>query len=147
MKTTGFSRVSKNLLIGTVEKEFKSSPIFFITRFGAVSASKLDGLRAKLRGTKSRYFVVKNSLAKRALDKAGLGSFSESLGGPCGIVFSEGDPVSTSKVLAIFAKENETFKIQSGCLNGQPLAAGDVAMLASLPSKEVLLGRVVGGIQ
>ena len=147
MKTTGLSRVSKDLIIAEIEKELKASPIFFITKHGTVSATALDKLRAKLRQGNSRYLAVKNSLGRKALDNASKKELTENFTGACGFTFSAGDPVLPSKVLMDFAKENEGFKVESAFVNGQILGADQIKVLASLPSREVLLARVVGGIQ
>jgi large subunit ribosomal protein L10 len=147
MKTTGLSRVSKDLIIKEIEKELKSRPTFFVTQHGTVSATTLDKLRAKLRLSNSRYLAVKGSLGRKALQNSDLKEVSEKLEGACGITFTSGDIVLSSKALVDFAKENEGFKIQTGYMNGQVVSADQIKTLASLPSKEVLLARVVGGMQ
>ena len=147
MKTTGFSRVSKESIISEIEKEIKKHPTFFITRHESVPAAKIDKLRAKLRATQARYFVVKNTLGHKAFERAKIKGVAEYIQGACGIAFSGGDPVLSSKALMEFGKENETFKVQAGYLNGQLVGAEQVKVLAMLPSREVMLARVVGGIQ
>jgi len=147
MKTTGFSRVSKDLIIREIEKEFTKRSIFFVVQQGSTPANALDKLRAKLRTSDSRYLVVKNSLAKKALEKAKLEKFSSHVGGCCGFAFSSGDPVISSKILTDFAKTNEGFKIQTGFVNGETLGPDRIKTLAGLPSREVLLARVLGGMQ
>ena len=147
MKASGFSRVSKDLIIKQVEKELKSQPIFFVTQHSTVSATSLDKLRAKLRKSNAKYLVVKNRLGKKAFEKANLKEFADGFTGACGITFTAGDPVAPCKILVDFAKENEAFKIQTGYLNGQIVSVEQIKALANLPSREVLLARVVGGIQ
>ena len=148
MKTTGLSRVSKELIIKQIEKDLKGSEIFFVTQHAAVSGTGMDKLRSLLRQSKSKYVVVKNRLGKRALEKnAKLKPIAEHFTGACGITFSSGDPVGPCKVLVDFARENEVFKIQIGYLNGQIIGVDQIKSLASLPSREVLLSRVVGQIQ
>ncbi len=147
MKVTGLSRVSKDIIIGEIEKELKSRQTFFIAQHGAISATALDQLRAKLRTSNARYFVVKNSLGKKAFEKANMKDLGEQLDGACGIAFTDGDAIASSKALVDFAKTNEVFKIQSAWFNGQMMSAAQVKMLAGLPSREVLLSRVVGGMQ
>ena len=147
MRETGFSRVSKNLIITEIEKELKSRPIIFVARHHAVPAASLDQLRSKLRGSQSRYLVVKNSLARIALDRSKLKGFDDALATECGFVFTSGDPVFSSKILTGFAKENEGFKIQKGFINGEWVSLEQIKILASLPPREVLIARVVGGIQ
>ncbi len=70
MKTTGFSRVSKDLIIAEVEKEVKNRSVFFVARHDTVPAASMDKLRAKLRLSGSRYLVVKKSLGKKAFERA-----------------------------------------------------------------------------
>ncbi len=147
MKETGFSRVSKNLIIAQIEKELGERPAFFITQYAGVSANSLDKLRVKLRGTNSRYLVVKNSLGRKALGKGRFSPLAESMTGACGIAFSSGDPALSSKVLMDFSKENEGFKVQSGFIDGAVIGADQVKVLASLPSRQVLIARAVSGIQ
>ena len=147
MKTTGFSRVSKESIISEIERELKKRTTFFVMRHDAVPAAKMDKLRAKLRTVQSRYFVVKNTLGQKAFERAKMKDVSEHIQGACGIAFSGGDPVLSSKALMEFAKENESFKVQAGYLNGQLVGAEQVKVLAMLPSREVMLARVVGGIQ
>lgn len=147
MKKTGFSRVSKDLVIQQMETELKSAPVFFITEHGKVEALSMDKLRAKLRPSKSRYFSFKKSLGKKAFERAKITGFEEHFDGACGITFSGTDPVTPSKILVQFAKENEAFKIQAGYLNGQLISVDKIKALASLPSREVLLGKVLGGMQ
>lgn len=147
MKTTGLSRLSKNSIITDIEKELKSRPSFFVAQHGTVSAPLMDQLRAKLRSVNTRYFVVKNRLAKKALENAKLGAFTENFKGSCGFAFSGGDPVQSSKVLVEFEKANEVFKIQKGYVNGVVVGIDQIKVLASLPSREVLLARVAGGMQ
>ncbi len=147
MKETGFSRVSKNLIIAQIKKELGANPAFFITHYAGVSAGSLDRLRTKLRGANSRYLVVKNSLGRKALDHKKFSPLVDEMTGACGIAFSSGDPALSSKILMDFSKENEGFKVQSGFIDGAVIGADQVKALASLPSREVLIARVVGGVQ
>lgn len=147
MKTTGYSRVSKDIIIREIEKELKAKPTFFVTQHGGVSAVAIDKLRSKLRGVNSRYMVVKKSLSRKALERVNLKQLGENMDGACGIAFTAGDVVASSKVLVEFAKENEAFKIHQGYMNGQAMAADQVKILATLPSREVLLSKLLGGMQ
>ena len=139
--------MSKDSIIGEIAKELKQRATFFVTRHDTVPASKIDKLRAKLRASQSRYLVVKNTLGRRALDQAKLKDISAHIQGACGIAFSGADPVQSSKTLMEFAKENENFKVQAGVLNGQFVAAEQIKVLAMLPSREVMLAKVLGTLQ
>lgn len=147
MKATGLSRVAKDLIVAEIEKEIKAHSAFFIAQHPAVGAASMDKLRAKLRQSNSRYVVVKNSLGRRAMGKSSLKDLAENLGGACGIVFAGADLVLSSKTLVDFSKENESFKIVTGYMNGKAMTTAEIKTLASLPSREVLIARVAGAVQ
>ncbi len=147
MKATGLSRVSKDLIVAEIEKEVKAHSTFFIAQHPAVAAASMDRLRAKLRQSSSRYLVVKNSLGRRAMEKAKLKELGEGLQGACGIVFASGDVVLSSKTLVDFSKENESFRIITGYMDGKVMTAAQIKTLASLPSREALIVKVVGTLQ
>ena len=147
MKTTGFSRVSKESIISEIEKEIKKRPTFFIVDHNTVPSNKLDKLRNKLRASQGRYFVVKNTLGQKAFERAKLSEYSEHIHGACGIAFTAGDPVMSSKALMDFSKENENFKVKVGSLNGRLVGLDQIKVLASLPSREVMLSKVLGTMQ
>ena len=147
MKLTGYSRLSKDLVIKEIKQALEKQPSFFVADHSNLSASLLDKLRAKLRKENSRYVAVKNSLGRRVLEGADLKDLTSHMNGKCGLVFVDKDPVSSSKVLVDFAKENETFKVQAGYVNGQVVSLAQIKELASLPSKQVLLSKMLGGMQ
>ena len=147
MKTTGFSRVSKESIISEIEKEIKKRTSFFVMRHDSVPSNKLDKLRTKLRASQGRYFAVKNTLGQKAFERAKLAEYSEHIHGACGIAFTGGDPVASSKALMDFSKENENFKVKVGSLNGRLVGLDQIKVLASLPSREVMLSRVLGTMQ
>src|SRR3989338_4613081 len=132
MKATGLSRVSKELIIAEIEKEIKTHSSFFVAQHPGVEAASMDKLRAKLRQSNSRYVVVKNSLGRRAMEKTSFKELAGSLNGACGIVFAGGDVVLSSKTLVDFAKENETFKIVTGYMNGKAMTAAEIKTLARI---------------
>ena len=148
MKETGFSRVSKEAVIKEIEKEVKARPTFFITSQGTLPANVLDKLRANLRKVNARYLVIKNSLGRKAFERAKLADFNSYLEkDTSGIAFVGGDPAVSSKLLMDCAKENEVFKVRVGYLNGQVVSSDKIKALASLPSREVLLSRLFGQMQ
>ena len=147
MKTTGFSRVSKESIISEIENEIKKRPTFFIVNHETVPSNKLDKLRTKLRAAQGRYFVVKNTLGVKAFERAKLKEYTEHIVGACGIAFTTGDPVVSSKALMDFSKENENFKVKVGSLNGRLVGLDQIKVLASLPSREVMLSKVLGTMQ
>ena len=113
---------------------------------GALSSKEIEDLRAKLKKTSSNYLVVKNSLCKRAFSEIGIKGLDEHFEGTCGVTFGESDPVIASKVLVDFAKENEKRLLRGGYVDGEVIAKSGIKELASLPSRDALLARLVGSL-
>ena len=90
--------------------------------------------------------MVKNTLAKIAATEVGIDGFDDLLSGPTAIAFINGDVVEAAKGLRDFAKANPTLVIKGGVLDGKPLDAAEVAKLADLESREVLLGKLAGAM-
>jgi len=90
--------------------------------------------------------VVKNTLAKIAASQAGISGFEDLLTGPTAIAFINGDVVEAAKGLRDFAKANPTLVIKGGVLDGKSLDAKEIAKLADLESREVLLGKMAGAM-
>ncbi len=125
----------------------KASQLTILTDYRGLTVADLQGLRSQLRPTDASIRVVKNSLAAIAADNVGLGGLRSSLTGPTAIVTAGSDPVAPSKVISDFARVSRILQIKLAVLEGQVIPAEEIENLASLPPREVLLGRVVGGIQ
>jgi large subunit ribosomal protein L10 len=118
-----------------------------LTDFRGMTVAEMTELRALLRKHAVEYTVVKNTLARIAVQDGGLKDLSRFLEGPTAIAVSRTDPVSPSKLLATWAKGREKFQIKGGVVEGRIVGAADIVALAALPSREVLLGRVAGVLQ
>lgn len=103
-------------------------------------------LRASVR-EHARVSVVKNTLARRAANEAGREELMPLLEGPTALVWVDGDPALAAKALAAFAKEHdERPSLKGGLLEGDALPPAEIIELTKLPSKEVLVGKLVGAI-
>ncbi len=93
--------------------------------------------------------MVKNTLLKIAMQEKGLPDLGAMLEGPSAVLFSEGDPVEATKILAAYVKElrKELPQIKGGFLGQRVMTPADVANLATLPPREQILGNLVGTIQ
>ncbi len=116
----------------------------YLADFTGMSVEKLSLLRKKCREQKVQFRVVKNTLLKRAFNAHGITALDPFLEGPTGLVFSPTNEVSPAKILADFAKEHERPAIKAAVVNGKLFDAKAIAVLATLPSYEVLLGQVLG---
>jgi large subunit ribosomal protein L10 len=119
----------------------------YLADFTGIDVAAVTELRNKLRAADVTYHVVKNRLAKRAVEAAGISGLDEHLVGPTAIAYSKEDPLAPAKILQDFADGDKTFAIKAGFMDGQVLSADEVKVLAKLPSREELLSRVVSGVQ
>lgn len=137
----------KKYMVEEIANRLKKSQSVFVTDFRGLKAVDVGVLRGKLEGVNSDFFVVKNTLAKIALKDAEMEQLTDLISGSISLVLAEEDPVKPAKFLVDFAKGNEKFTIKGGYVDGQFISIDGVKELALLPSKEILLARVVGGIK
>ncbi len=127
------------------EKMQKSKSCIFADYRGLTVAQMTD-LRQKLYQEKSTINVVKNRLAKRAIKSLSIEGLDEFFKGPTAVASSYADPVSPAKILVKFAKDNEKLKIKAGYMDGKILDLNIIRELASLPSREILLAKMLGSM-
>ena len=142
--------------MATVEKEAKIEELksimtgakaLYLADFTGIDVESVTELRNKLRDADVEYQVIKNRLAIRAADEAGIAGLREHLSGPTAIVYSQEDPIAPAKILQDFADDGGKMQIKTGYMEGEILAADEVKALAKLPSRDELLGKVVGSVQ
>ena len=142
--------------MATVEKEAKIEELksimtgakaLYLADFTGIDVGSVTELRNKLRDAEVKYQVIKNRLAIRAADEAGIAGLREHLSGPTAIVYSQEDPIAPAKILQDFADDGGKMQIKTGYMEGEILAADEVKALAKLPSRDELLGKVVGSAQ
>ncbi len=141
------NRDQKVEVVEQLTDRLTTSPSIYVADFTGVAVKPMTEFRRKLRSAGVEFVVVKNTLAKRALEAASVSGIEEVLNGPTGFVFVGEDPVTAAKVVSDFAKEHDRFTVKAGLVSGQPVTADDVKRLASLPSREELLGLLAGYMQ
>jgi large subunit ribosomal protein L10 len=139
------ARADKQAAVAEIVESFNGSAGAVLTEYRGLTVKQLQELRRSL-GANANYAVVKNTLAKLAAKDAGITGFDDLLTGPTAIAFINGDVVEAAKGLRDFAKANPTLVIKGGVLDGKPLDAAEVAKLADLESREVLLGKLAGAM-
>jgi len=137
----------KTQAIEEIEARFKSSTAAVLADFRGLNVGQVMKLRRSLREAGIEYRVYKNTLIKIAADRAGVSGLDPYLEGPTAIAFSGQDPVAPAKILAGFAKESRILKVKCGVLKGETIDSDQVARLAALPSREVLLAQIVGSMK
>jgi large subunit ribosomal protein L10 len=139
------ARAEKQAAVAEIVDSFNDAAGAVLTEYRGLTVKQLQELRRSL-GENANYAVVKNTLAKLAAKDAGIEGFDDLLTGPTAIAFIKGDVVEAAKGLRDFAKANPTLVIKGGVLDGKPLDASEVAKLADLESREVLLGKLAGAM-
>jgi large subunit ribosomal protein L10 len=139
------ARAEKQAAVAEIVDSFNDAAGAVLTEYRGLTVKQLQELRRAL-GENANYAVVKNTLAKLAAKDAGIDGFDDLLTGPTAIAFINGDVVEVAKGLRDFAKANPTLVIKGGVLDGKPLDAAEVAKLADLESREVLLGKLAGAM-
>jgi large subunit ribosomal protein L10 len=139
------ARADKQAAVAEIVDSFNDAAGAVLTDYRGLTVKELQQLRRSL-GEHADYAVVKNTLAKLAASEAGMTGFDELLVGPTAIAFLKGDVVEAAKGLRDFAKANPALIIKGGYLDGKAIDAKEVAKLADLESREVLLGKLAGAM-
>jgi large subunit ribosomal protein L10 len=138
----------KAKVIDSLQELFSKSRIGILTDYRGLPTAEMNNLRRKLKEAGVEYKVVKNTLAHIAAQKAGIGEAAESFSGPLAIAFGYGGESELAKVLMDYIRSSKsTISIKGGFLRERLLTAKEVETLASLPSKEVLISKVMAGMQ
>ncbi len=139
------ARADKQAAVAEIVESFNDAAGAVLTDYRGLTVKELQELRRSL-GENADYAVVKNTLAKIAASEAGMAGFDELLVGPTAIAFLNGDVVEAAKGLRDFAKAHPALIIKGGYLDGKAIDAKEVAKLADLESREVLLGKLAGAM-
>ncbi len=142
-----FGKLCKEKMMEEMLLRFTKHPNFVITSFMGTSAGNIEQLRRSLKKSQANYFVVKNSILKLIFNKMKLEDEAAKVEGGMGISLCGEDVAATCNLLVSFSKTNDKFKIKGAVIEGKRLSVDRVKELAGLPPKNVLLGRVVGGIK
>lgn len=136
----------KKAVVAEVSAQIANAQAIILAEYRGLEVSKFTQLRAKTRECGIYFRVIKNSFVRRAVMNTPYSSLADQMVGP--LVYGIGrDPVATAKVLHEFAKNNDKFVIKAGAMAGTVLSSKDVVALASLPSRDELLSKLMGTLQ
>lgn len=139
-------RPEKVAVVDEVKSKLDSSSGAILTEYRGLKVSELAELRRALRAVGGEYKIYKNTLVRFAVADLGLAELDEMLTGPTAIAFVEGDAAAVAKALRDYSRTNPHLVVKGGLLGGSILSSGGAAALADLPSREVLLARLAGGL-
>lgn len=132
--------------VSSVKEKLASSKSIVVADYRGLTVSEVTDLRNRLRKEGVELRVIKNRLAKIALKESNMDPMDDHLKGMTAIAFGMKDPVSPAKVLSEYAKGNDKLKLIAGQMDNQVLDAHGINELAQLPSREVLLSRMLGSL-
>ena len=140
-------KAQKAATVADLTARLKASSTAVLADYRGMTVGQMRDLRTKLRGGGIDMVVVKNTLARRAAKAAGYEPLSTELVGPIAMLFAVEDVSAPARILNDYIKANRKMVIKAGLLEGQLIKADAVTELADLPSREVLLSRLLGAMQ
>ena len=142
----GLSLEQKQAMVSEVATKLQGAQSLIVAEYRGLNVERITQLRAKARTSGVWLRVLKNTLARRAVQGTPFEKLSEKMVGPLMYGISQ-DPVAGAKVLSEFAKENELFVIKAGAMPNAVMSAQDIKALAQLPGREQLIAMLLGTLQ
>lgn len=146
--------MSKNLeikkqVVSDIVKKFQDAQSVIVVSFSGLSVEAVTALRAQFRQNNVEYCVLKNTLVRRALHELNIEGLDDVLNGPSAFAFGMSDPVSPAKIVSEFItkKKTDAIQIKAGLMGAEILSDAQIKELATVPSREVLLARLLGSLQ
>ncbi|RMH51799.1 MAG: 50S ribosomal protein L10 [Zetaproteobacteria bacterium] len=140
------NREQKRELVDALHAEWSRASAGVVVHYRGLSVAESGALRRALHDAGISFRVVKNTLARRAARETGFAAAEPLFSGPIAVACGD-DPVAMAKAIADFAKEHEALVVRGGVLDGKLIDAAQITALASLPSREVLLAKLLGSMQ
>ena len=137
----------KQAEVEALAEKLQNSVSGVLVQYQGITVEDDTKMRAALRQAGVEYAVIKNSITGRACDKVGYSDMKAHLEGMTAIAISKEDPIAPAKILKEYDDKVETFQIKAGYIDGKVVDADVVKQLASIPPKEVLLGKLLGSLK
>ena len=134
----------KALVIDELADQLSRAKLAILTDYRGLSVTDLQGLRATLRPLNAEFKIAKNTLTRIAAEKAGIDGLTPMLDGPLALVLAYDDVVGPSKAITDFVRSSRILTVKGGVLENQVVTAKSIEDLATLPSRDELLGKLVG---
>lgn len=137
----------KQTVVQEIKENIESSTSMVLVDYRGLNVEELTDLRNKFRNENVVYKVYKNTMMNFAFKELGFNDITELLEGPNAVAFSKEDPIAAARIANDFAKEHENLEIKAGYLEGKFLDLEGIKNIASIPSREVLLTKLLGSIK
>ena len=136
----------KQAAVAEIKQKFEQAKSVVMVDYRGMTVAEVTELRNQFRKAGCEYAVLKNTLVKLAAKEAGIEGFDPYLNGPTAVAFGMADAVSPAKVLKEFIDKTKKGEIKCGMVDGQLLDVKGVQALADIPSREVLIAKVMGSM-
>ena len=140
-------RPEKTLIVSDIREKLQASPYLLIVDFTGMKVPHFESLRTRLADAGARISVVRNTFLRIAATELKMPELSDLLAGQTAMVTGDTDICAAAKVLKTFAAEFKKPTVRAGVLDNAALSADQVAVLADLPSKDVLRAKLLGLLQ
>ena len=141
------NKTEKNSAVDELKESLGSARNAFVLGFSGIKVPDVTELRKQVRGTKSKYLVVKNTLALRAIKGGALEPLGDQFTGPTAVAYNTDSPVTLAKVLTTFAKTNTAISFKGAVVEGRAIPAAQIQAIAELPTREELVARLLFMLQ
>ena len=136
----------KKAVVAEISAKVADAQAIVVAEYRGLEVGDMTALRAKARASGVYLRVLKNTLARRAVSETPFAGLADHMVGPLAYGIST-DPVAVAKVMNEFAKGNDKFVVKAGAMANVVMSAKDVATLASMPSRDELLAKLLGTMQ
>ena len=137
------NRTEKTEMVESLSGDLAKSSNAIVFAFKGLKVPEVTELRRQVRGTQSKYLVVKNTLALRATKGTALEAVAEHFTGATAVAYNQSSPVALAKVLTAFAKTNPNLVFKAAVIEGQAVAPSEIKTIAELPSREELVSKLL----
>lgn len=136
----------KKAEVAELVESFKGAQTIVFADYRGITVEQDTALRVELRKAGVNYSIIKNSLAVRAAKEIGYDALEEVFKGPTAVAYSSEDAIAPAKILKEFEKKIDKFQVKGGVMEGRVASLEEITALASVPSREVLLSKLVGSL-
>lgn len=136
----------KKAAVAQIKEKLTTAQSVVLVDYRGLNVAEVTELRKQFRAAGVEYAVLKNSLVGIAAKEAGIEGLDSILEGPTALAFGMTDAVAPAKIIAEFAKKNDKLKVKAGILDGAILDVAGVEKLSAIPSREVLIAKVMGSM-
>ena len=137
----------KQAQVDEIAKQLTGAKSVIVVDYLGLTVEQVTEMRAELREQNATMQVVKNTILRRAAEKAGVEGLEKFFVGPTAIAYSEEDPVGPAKIAAKFAKDVDAVEIKGGIIEGKAASLDEIQELATLPDRDGLLSMLVSVLQ